>query len=82
MSRVKMLDAKTHFSRLVKSLETGAEQEVVVARNGTPVVKIVLLHPKKRPRRLGLAEGKHPSMSLEEFNEMDEEIARTFNESE
>ncbi|MGB5134924.1 MAG: hypothetical protein WBN89_07095 [Prochlorococcaceae cyanobacterium] len=30
---VNMLEAKTHLSRLVEAIETGAEAEVVIARN-------------------------------------------------
>jgi len=31
---VNMLEAKTHLSRLVEAIETGAATEVVIARNG------------------------------------------------
>jgi hypothetical protein len=32
-------EAKTHLSRLVEATETGAETEVVIARNGRPVAR-------------------------------------------
>ena len=35
---VNMLEAKTHLSRLVEAIETGAATEVVIARNGRPAV--------------------------------------------
>jgi hypothetical protein len=35
---VNMLEAKTHLSRLLAAIETGAATEVVIARNGWPAV--------------------------------------------
>lgn len=81
MTVVNMLDAKTRLSQLVEAVESGAEKEIILARNGKPAVRIVPLEARK-PRRLGLPEGKYADMSLEEFNAQDEEIARLFEESE
>lgn len=50
-----MLEAKTHLSRLVDAIETGAEQEVVIARNGRPVARLTALNSAAQPRRLGVA---------------------------
>ena len=50
---VNMLEAKTHLSRLVEAIETGAETEVVIARNGRPVARLTGLKAPERPRRLG-----------------------------
>ena len=36
MSTVNMLEAKSHLSRLVDAVESGAEAEIVIARNGKP----------------------------------------------
>lgn len=54
---VNMLEAKTHLSRLVEAIETGAEQEVVIARNGRPVARLTALNSAAQPRRLGVARG-------------------------
>ena len=54
---VNMLEAKTHLSRLVEAIETGAEQEVVIARNGRPVARLTTLSSRQQPRRLGVARG-------------------------
>ena len=54
---VNMLEDKTHLSRLVEAIETGAEAEVVIARNGRPVARLTSLKAPARPRRLGLARG-------------------------
>jgi antitoxin (DNA-binding transcriptional repressor) of toxin-antitoxin stability system len=54
---VNMLEAKTHLSRLVEAIETGAASEVVIARNGRPVARLTALPGPERPRRLGVARG-------------------------
>jgi prevent-host-death family protein len=49
--------AKTHFSRLVDEAASGAE--IIIAKAGKPVAKLVPLTPPeaKPKRRLGLLEG-------------------------
>ncbi|MFZ0705692.1 MAG: type II toxin-antitoxin system Phd/YefM family antitoxin [Candidatus Korobacteraceae bacterium] len=48
-------EAKTHFSKLLARVEAG--EEVVIAKAGKPVAKIVPIQGKKAPRRLGTAKG-------------------------
>jgi prevent-host-death family protein len=79
MTTVNMLEAKTKLSKLVEAVESGAEAEVIIARNGKPAAKLVPLDaPKKMPIRIGLLDGQFPDMSLEDFNVADEEIAAMF----
>ena len=79
MPQVNMLEAKTHLSRLVDAVESGAETEIVIARNGRPAAKIVPIStPKAAVKRLGIAEGKFPLMTQEEFDADDEVIAELF----
>lgn len=79
MPIVNMLDAKTQLSKLVQKVESGEEAEIVIARNGRPVAKLVPVTAKARaPRRLGLLEGRYPQFTLEEFNACDGEIAKLF----
>lgn len=79
MTTVNMLEAKTKLSKLVHAVESGAETEVIIARNGKPAAKLVPLDvPKKKPIRLGMYDGIYPDMSLEDFNAHDEEIAKMF----
>ena len=40
-----MLDAKTNLSRLVEALESGAEQKIIIARNGKPAARLVPIGP-------------------------------------
>lgn len=79
MTVVNMLDAKTQLSKLVEAVESGAEQEIIIARNGKPAARLVPVDQKPKIR-LGLNKGKYPSMSLEEFNALDEQIAKLFND--
>ena len=44
MVTVNMHDAKTHFSKLIARVETG--EEIVIARDGDPVARLVAIrHP-------------------------------------
>jgi prevent-host-death family protein len=47
-------EAKTHLSRLLQQVEAG--DEVVIARGGEPVARLVPIGPK-RPRRPGRLKG-------------------------
>ncbi len=53
MRVVNVHQAKTHLSRLIEEVEKG--DEVVIARAGRPVARLVPLRPIKR---LGLLEGR------------------------
>lgn len=84
MTTVNMHQAKSQLSKLVEAVESGAESEVVIARNGKPAVKIVPVDAgKAAKRRLGLFDhlGVEGMATLEEFNALDAEIERMFNES-
>lgn len=79
MRTVNMLDAKTNLSKLVSDVESGAETEVVIARNGRPAARIVPISAAKTARRrLGLAAGKFPPLELEDLNALDAEVAKLF----
>jgi len=49
-------DAKTHLSRIVDDVAAGAE--VVIAKAGKPMARLVPLEPKVRPKKLGLLKGR------------------------
>lgn len=52
--QVNMHEAKTHLSRL--AAEAAGGEEIVIARNGEPVAKLVAVEPRK-PVRFGWWEG-------------------------
>jgi prevent-host-death family protein len=55
MAMINVHDAKTHFSRILSRVEGG--EEVVIARAGKPVARIVPLGKKKK-RSPGTARGR------------------------
>lgn len=57
MDPVNMLEAKSNLSRLVEAVESGREPEIVIARNGRPVARLVAFERTTPRMRLGLARG-------------------------
>ena len=53
---VNIHDAKTHFSRLVERAAKG--EEIVIARAGRPLARLMPLASPTRPRRPGLLKGR------------------------
>lgn len=53
---VNMHEAKTTLSRLVSDAIAG--DEVILAKAGKPMVKLVPIEQKKKPRKLGIWKGK------------------------
>jgi len=53
--QVNMHDAKTRLSELVAAAEEG--EDVVIARGGTPAVRLVPITVRHRPVRLGALAG-------------------------
>jgi prevent-host-death family protein len=56
MTTVNIHAAKTHLSRLVDEAASGAE--IVIAKAGKPVAKLVPLAPAGKKRRSGLLAGR------------------------
>jgi prevent-host-death family protein len=54
---VNIHEAKTHLSRLVDQAAKG--QEFIIAKAGTPMVRVVAIHPVDGRRRLGGLAGKY-----------------------
>lgn len=53
---VNVHEAKTHLSRLLEDVAAG--EEVVIARAGKPVARLVPVGAIPRPKRLGLLRGR------------------------
>ena len=77
MYKVNVLEAKTNFSRLLALLENHQEEEIIVCKSGKPVAKMVLMEPDVS-KRIGLFKGQFKAPSVEEFDEMNDEIAKLF----
>ena len=58
MLQVSVREAKTDLSKFIRMVENKKEDEIRIARNGRPVVKIVLIQPVSASKRIGVAEGK------------------------
>jgi prevent-host-death family protein len=57
MGYVNVHEAKTHLSRYIDAVESGAETEIVIARNGKPAARLVPFTSPKQEIRYGLAAG-------------------------
>ena len=55
MTPVNVHDARTHFSKLLERVALG--EEVVIARAGYPIAKLVPIRPDVLERALGSARG-------------------------
>lgn len=53
MTMINTHEAKTHLSRLLKRVAAG--EEIVIARAGTPVARLVPVEGPSRSRELGFA---------------------------
>lgn len=76
MYQVNMYEAKTELSKIVRSLETGEESVVFIARNGKPVVQMTLIGKPENKNRIGTAKGKFKAP--EHFDDWDTEIEDMF----
>lgn len=56
MKQVNIHEAKTHLSRLIDEVSEG--RELVIAKAGRPVAKLVPIGERKRQRRPGFLKGK------------------------
>ncbi len=82
-------DAKTNLSKLIEAALRG--EEVVIAKAGKPVVRLVAIteQPEERPltpgeklmRGIGALKGKWPDITDEEWAESDRYVLGLFEES-
>jgi prevent-host-death family protein len=56
MRQINIHEAKTHLSRLVDEVADG--EEIVIAKAGKPMARLVALEPARQTRRLGLLKDK------------------------
>jgi prevent-host-death family protein len=74
-SIVNIHDAKTHLSRIVDEVAAGAE--VIIAKAGKPMARLVPIAPPAKQKRLGLLKGK--LRVPDDFNApLDEDVLASF----
>jgi len=66
--------AKSQLSRLIERAVAG--EEVIIAKAGMPVARLVPYVQKKRPRRLGLLKGR--IRIARDFDQVPEELMAAF----
>jgi prevent-host-death family protein len=71
---VNIHQAKTHLSRLIERVESG--EEVVIARAGRPVARLVPFRVRRSPRVPGIWRGR--VRLARDFDEVDDAIRDTF----
>lgn len=74
MHVVNIQEAKTHLSRLIERAAAG--EEIVIARAGKPIVRLIAYQEKSPKRIPGIWKGR-VKMSLD-FDELPESIAAAF----
>lgn len=75
MQQVNIFQAKQTFSALIEAVETGQEDEIIIARNNKPVARIMpFIQREKFP--LGIAKGKFKIP--DDIDKHNDEIAEMF----
>ena len=74
--QVNILEAKTELSKLVRLIETGKEERIVIARYGKPVVKMTIYNDAPVSKRIGIVKGK--LKSPDDLDRYNDEIADLF----
>ena len=75
MQQINIFQAKQTFSALIEAVESGQEDEIIIARNNKPVARIVpYIRQEKFP--LGIAKGKFEIP--DDIDKHNDEIAEMF----
>ncbi|MBR1375157.1 MAG: type II toxin-antitoxin system Phd/YefM family antitoxin [Cardiobacteriaceae bacterium] len=75
MQQVNIFQAKQTFSALIEQIESGQEEEIIIARNNKPVARITPL-VQKPPVILGIAKGQFEVP--DDIDKHNDEIAEMF----
>jgi prevent-host-death family protein len=75
MRQINLHQAKTHLSRLVD--EAAAGEEIVIARGGRPVARLVALDRPNQARPLGLFAGE-PWSIAPDFDDLPADVLAAF----
>ncbi len=69
-------EAKTHLSRLIERAAAG--EEIILAKAGKPMAKLVPYEAPKEPRRPGMGKMAGKIWMADDFDETDQEIIDSF----
>ena len=78
MPQVNVLEAKNNLSRMLRDLEEGREDYFVIARNGTPVARVVPYEHEAATWRLGVAAGEQLIRDGWDLDSCNDEVAELF----
>ena len=76
MNQVNIFQAKTDLSKLIVSLENHEEDEIIIARGGTPVAVLKAYIPAASQREIGKYNGKF--IIPGDIDESNDEILQMF----
>jgi prevent-host-death family protein len=77
MHAVNMFEAKSQLSRLIEAIESKQENEIIIARHGRPVAKLVPLDANMdTSQRIGVA--KNAFVVPDDIDVSNEEVAALF----
>lgn len=77
--QVNIVEAKTNLSNLIRLIETGKEECIIIARYGKPIVKMVAYNDAPVLKRIGVTKGK--LKSPEDLDQYNDEIAAMFGDA-
>lgn len=75
MDSIDIIGAKKQLSKRVARIESGRDEEIVIARNGQPAARLV---PIAQNQRVGLFKGQFQVPSLQQLDACNVDIARMF----
>lgn len=76
MTQVNVLEAKNNLSKLIHMLESGDEDNIIICRNGEPVVQMTSLQKPQKKSIIGVAKGEFECP--DDIHFLDDEIAEMF----
>jgi prevent-host-death family protein len=77
--QVNMHEAKTHFSKLAELVENG--EEVIIARAGKPVMKLVPIDAAQRPISAGFGAELFDGWDDVDWNDLDKDFNQLFKDA-
>ena len=75
MQQVNIFQAKQTFSALIEAVESGQEDEIIIARNNKPVARI-MPYQSHKPVIIGIAKGQFEAP--DDIDRHNDEIAEMF----